>query len=111
MTDDLAELARRAADVREGFAEFERSTYGSEWSIQELLLGLVVDVGDLIGAVQRVEGRRPSSDGSADRSALEHELADCLWVLLVVAQRYDVDLGAVFGRTMDQLEDWLARAD
>ncbi|MEM8905748.1 MAG: nucleotide pyrophosphohydrolase, partial [Actinomycetota bacterium] len=73
---ELERLAQRAGEVRARFAAFERASYGSEWSVQELLLGLMTDVGDLAAAVQRIEGRRPSSGTSEDRAALEHELAD-----------------------------------
>lgn len=38
---------------------------------------------------------------------LAHELADCLWSELVLATKLDVDLGAAFERTMDQLEEHL----
>ncbi|GAA2389190.1 hypothetical protein Cme02nite_71130 [Catellatospora methionotrophica] len=34
------------------------------------------------------------------REALAHELADCLWSVLVLAHRYDFDLAAEFDRTM-----------
>ncbi len=37
------------------------------------------------------------------RSALEHELADCLWAVLVLAERYEVDLAAAYGTAMDEL--------
>ncbi|MFD0315548.1 MazG nucleotide pyrophosphohydrolase domain-containing protein [Streptomyces flavalbus] len=39
------------------------------------------------------------------RTALEHELADCLWSILILAHRYDVDLEAAFHRTMTELDD------
>ena len=99
--------ADRARRVRERFAAFERSTYGSEWSVQELLLGLCTDVGDLAAAVQRFEGRRPTESSGDDRAAVEHELADCLWVLLVVAGRYGIDLERAFEETKDRVEAWL----
>ncbi|MFJ9207748.1 hypothetical protein [Streptomyces sp. NPDC102264] len=38
------------------------------------------------------------------RAALEHELADCLRSVLILAHRYDVDLDAAFLRTMDELD-------
>ncbi|MER5664198.1 MazG nucleotide pyrophosphohydrolase domain-containing protein [Streptomyces mirabilis] len=38
------------------------------------------------------------------RTALEHELADCLWSVLILAHRYDIDLEAAFRRTMAELD-------
>jgi NTP pyrophosphatase (non-canonical NTP hydrolase) len=51
------------------------------------------------------EGRRPvpAGEGSLD-DRVAHELADCLWSVLVLADRLGVDLGAAFDRTMDDLE-------
>ena len=40
--------------------------------------------------------------------ALAHELADCLWSVLTLADAYDVDLARAFTGTMDELEASLA---
>ena len=37
--------------------------------------------------------------------ALAHELADCLWSVIVLANKYNVDLEQSFVRTMDELEE------
>ena len=78
----------RALEVREQYAAFEERTYGRQWSLQDLALGLVGDVGDLVKLVQAHEGVRAVRNA---RPALEHELADVLWSLLVIAKRRDVD--------------------
>ena len=95
-------MTRRALDVRERYRAFEERTYGRPWGVQDLTLGLV---GDLVKLVQAHEGIRVVEDS---RSALEHELADVLWSLLVIADRCGVDLEAAFTRTMDELDDALA---
>ena len=57
--------------------------------------------------VQAHEGVRAVENA---RPALEHELADVLWSLLVIARRCDVDLEAAFARTMDELDAALGRS-
>ncbi|WP_326601124.1 hypothetical protein [Streptomyces sp. NBC_01800] len=57
-------------------------------------------VGDLAKIVMAQEGARDMPGG---RAALEHELADCLWSVLVLAHRYDVNLDVAFLHTMDEL--------
>jgi NTP pyrophosphatase (non-canonical NTP hydrolase) len=100
----LAELRERALAVRRRYAEVERETYGREWSGADLGLGFVGDVGDLVKLVQAKEGVR-----AADADArLAHELADCLWSVLVLADRYGIDLERAFLETMDELEARLA---
>ena len=38
------------------------------------------------------------------KAKLAHELADCLWSILVLARRLDVDLERAFLETMGELE-------
>jgi NTP pyrophosphatase (non-canonical NTP hydrolase) len=70
------------------------------------MMGFVGDVGDLAKLVMAAEGARSDVGG---REALEHELADCLWAVLVLAERFDVDLAAAYSSTMDDLEARLTR--
>ena len=59
--------------------------------------------------VMAKEGRR---EGPANLDAkLEHELADCLWSVLVLADAYGVDLERAFATTMDELEAKLPAAE
>lgn len=97
----LRTLTARAMEVRRLYAAFERRTYGQEWSETDLMSGLVVDVGDLTRLVMASTGVRQIENTDAK---LAHELADCLWSVLVLADRLDVDLGAAFTATMDELE-------
>ena len=103
---DIETMQQRAISVRERFAAFEAATYGREWTTQDLVLGLMTDIGDLAAAIQRVEGLRPrqSKDPIAE---LQHELSDCLWVLFVLAHRYGIDVAAAFDETMTAIERWI----
>ena len=65
------------------------------WDPDEFMMGFVGDVGDLAKLVMAVDGRR-EIPGARDK--LGHELADCLWSVLVLAQRYGVDLEEEFVR-------------
>ncbi len=100
-------MTARALAVREGYAEYERRTYGRPWTLGELTLGLVGDVGDLAKFVQAREGVRAIENAQVK---LAHELADALWSVIVIAARCDVDLEAAFVGTMDELDGRLARA-
>jgi len=95
--------------MSERIAEFERKNYGTEWTTTDLVSGLMTDVGDLAAAIQRVQGRRPPRD-TPPIEELEHELGDCFWVLLVLAELFDIDLDAAFDSTMVSIESWLNRA-
>lgn len=99
-------MIRRAMAVRQQYALWEQAQYGRAWTTEEIALGLVGDVGDLVKLVMAHEGVR-AIPGAQDK--LAHELADCLWCLLVLSQRLHVDLEDAFAQTMDELEQYLAR--
>jgi NTP pyrophosphatase (non-canonical NTP hydrolase) len=101
----FADLVERALTVRRRYAAVEQKRFGREWTGEELMLGFVRDVGDLASLVQAKEGVREANDLDA---ALAHELADCLWSLIVLADRYGVDLEQAFAATMGDLEARLA---
>lgn len=104
---DFSVMTERALAVRAAYAEFETRSYGRLWTLEELTLGMVGDVGDLAKLIQAHEGIR-SIDNA--RAALEHELADVLWSVIVIADQCKIDLAAAFSETMSGLEQSLAEA-
>ena len=65
------------------------------------MLGFVTDVGELSELVVSKAGMRSIDDVDAK---LRHELADCLWSVLILADVYNVDLEKEFADTMAKLE-------
>ena len=45
---DVRDLLKRAIDIRQQYAELEHKRYGRSWTEQEIALGFVGDVGDLM---------------------------------------------------------------
>ena len=101
---DFNVLAERARQTRQHYVDFETERYGRPWSDEEIALGLVGDVGDLVKLIQAKNGVRVIDDVD---DKLAHELADCLWAVMVLAHTYDVDLEQAFIKTMDDLEQYL----
>ncbi|MGH3703696.1 MAG: MazG nucleotide pyrophosphohydrolase domain-containing protein [Agromyces sp.] len=97
----MQQMARRVASL---YAERDVERFGRAWDANELVLGLVGDVGDLAKLAQGTAGVRPHPDLDA---ALEHELADCLWSLIAIADALDIDLERAFGNTMEELSQRL----
>ncbi|MDZ5662408.1 nucleotide pyrophosphohydrolase [Nocardioides sp. zg-1308] len=95
--DELQDLAR---GVRQKYAAREHENYGRTWSREEIMLGFLGDVGDLAKLVQGKEGVRPREDLD---EAFAHELADCLWSVMTLADSYGVDLEEAFVSTMTEL--------
>ena len=97
---EFAELKLKALAVRGRYEAHEISTFGRAWSDEELLLGLLGDLGDLAKLIQAREGVR-AVEHVEER--LEHELADVLWSVIVLAERCGIDLEAAFVQTMGEL--------
>jgi NTP pyrophosphatase (non-canonical NTP hydrolase) len=104
---EFQELVAKAREVRALYSELEREAYGSEWSLGQLAQGFVGDAGDLTKLIMAKEGVRRIDDVD---EKLAHELADCLWCVLVLADRLGIDLEAAFLQTMDELKASLGRA-
>lgn len=104
---EFSDVAARAREVRALYAELETRRDGRTWSASDLMSGFVGDVGDLSKLVAAQAGRRPGPEDLD--GALAHELSDCLWSVLVLADELGVDLVAAFPQTMDALEAHVRR--
>lgn len=96
---DFKELQSRALGIFRRYGQLNRKKGLKVWERQDLVSGFVGDVGALMKYTMAADGLR-HIDGHADK--LEHELADCLWSLLVISKKYDVDLEAAFLKVMDE---------
>jgi NTP pyrophosphatase (non-canonical NTP hydrolase) len=99
---EFSNLIQRALAIRSQYEEFEQKHFGAAWTSEELALGLVGDVGDLAKLVMAQSGRRSIPDAD---SKLAHELADCLWSVIVLAHVHHIDLEQAFIQTMKELEE------
>ena len=98
---EFSVAVQRAMKVRSLYAQLEKQRYCKTWSAEQLVQGFVGDVGDLAKIIMAKEGYRAAENVDAK---LAHELADCLWSVIVLANAYDVDLESAFTSTMDELE-------
>lgn len=98
------QIISKALEVRKKFSQFEKQKYGREWTKEELVHGFIGDVGDLSKLVQAKNGVRDIQN--ADEK-MKHELADCLWSVIAIADAYDIDLEQSFTETMNELESKL----
>lgn len=94
-------LQRRAKEIADRYAELNKRQGHNAWGPKERMMGFVTDIGELNELVMAKEGMRHINDTDAK---LAHELSDCLWSILVIADQYNVDLEKEFLRTMDELE-------
>lgn len=97
----LEELQSRAIAIRNKYDDLNQQKRGVTWNEQQLMAGFVGDVGDLSKIIMAKHGLRDMDD--VDQK-LAHELSDCLWSVLVLAGKYNIDLTTEFQKTMDALD-------
>lgn len=102
---NLEELQNRAIEIRDKYDKLNQLKRGVTWNEQQLMAGFVGDVGDLSKIIMAKHGLRDMDD--VDQK-LAHELSDCLWSILVLASKYDIDLTKEFQRTMAELDARIA---
>ena len=96
----FCDLEKSALQLNELYEQLEIKKWGRVWTTAELALGFVGDVGDLAKLVQANAGVRDIDDCKAK---LGHELSDCLWSIIVLANKCDIDLEAEFVRNTQEL--------
>ena len=102
---DLKDLMARAEAIRLQYQEFNAKEGQTAWGVRDYAMSFVGDVGDLQKLIMAKENLREIADVDAK---LAHELADCLWSILVLANYYGLDLEKEFDKTMAHIASRIA---
>jgi NTP pyrophosphatase (non-canonical NTP hydrolase) len=105
---DFTDATDRARHIRELFKQLEERLHGAAWTPQEVMLGYVYDIGELGRLVMATEGRW-AHKGDLPRE-LEDKLSECLWWVLVLADRLGVDITTAFTAKMNDLDVELTKS-
>jgi NTP pyrophosphatase (non-canonical NTP hydrolase) len=65
-----------------------------EETVPEVLMLLTEEVGELAKAIRKLNGQKTHQDSKVHNVA--EELADCLWLLIDISNRLDIDLEQAF---------------
>jgi NTP pyrophosphatase (non-canonical NTP hydrolase) len=104
---DLKQLMEQAEAIRLKYEELNAKQGKTAWGVRDYAMGFTGDVGDLQKLIMAKENLRNIDDVDAK---LAHELADCLWSILVVANYYGLDLEKEFLHTMDVISERIGGA-
>jgi NTP pyrophosphatase (non-canonical NTP hydrolase) len=92
---DIKVLEQRAMEIRRKYDEMEKDHNRQPWNAIKLTRGFKKDVSELLTIVEQ---------DMVDRKKLSHELADCLWSILIIARKLDIDIERSFWTRMGQFE-------
>ena len=104
---DLKDLMAQAEVIRLKYEEMHAKNGEPAWGVRDYAMGFVGDVGDLQKLIMAKQNLRQIDDVDAK---LAHELADCLWSILVIANYYGLDLEKEFKNTMSHIADRITGA-
>lgn len=92
---DIKILEQRALEIRSKYNQLERDQSKQPWDALKLARGFKKDVSELIEILEQSE---------PDPKKISHELGDCLWGVLVIARKLDIDIERAFWTTMGEIE-------
>jgi NTP pyrophosphatase (non-canonical NTP hydrolase) len=98
---ELKEIQDIALRVKDKYRKLEIVRMGREWNVSELTEGFVGDVGDLMRLVMAKEGKRVIDNVD---EKLKSEISDCLWAIICIADKLNIDIEKTFAKKMDFLE-------
>jgi len=98
---EFREIEEMALRVKNKYRKLEVSRMGREWNLSELTEGFVGDVGDLVKLVMAKEGKRVIDDVD---EKLKAEISDCLWAVICISKKLNIDLQSEFVKSMNTLE-------
>jgi NTP pyrophosphatase (non-canonical NTP hydrolase) len=102
---NFSDLEKSALQLNDLYEQLEVKRWGRAWTTQELALGFMGDVGDLAKLIQANAGIRDIDDCKAK---LGHELSDCLWSILVLANKCGIDLQTEFVKNTRELSEYVS---
>lgn len=107
MSKDFASIITLATEVRDHYNELQVKDGKQKWGASDRMAGFVGDVGMLSKLVMAKQGLRRGPENLD--AELAHEIADCLWSIIVIADELGVDLELEYLKVMDELHDRIER--
>lgn len=99
------EVVERSIQIRKLYHELEKQYHKSEWSVEEDALAFLTDAG-LVGRLTMAQQKRWPKDGES-QAELEHKLGECIWWLITLADRMDIDISKSMDDFLSKVEDQL----
>ncbi|MGV3028072.1 MazG-like protein [Streptococcus hyovaginalis] len=97
------QTVERCRAIRRAYRELELKHHDKEWSIEEDLLALTNDIGNMNRLIMTKQGRYYDETPYH----LEHKLAENIWWLIELANRLDIDIQKEMETFLAQKEELL----
>ena len=97
----IQQMQASAFEIASKYRQKNKTDGQKEWDASAYMAGFVGDVGDLSKWMMAKSNLRQIDNVDAK---IAHELSDCLWSILVLADQLGVDIESSFKTTMKELE-------
>lgn len=92
---DIKVLEQRALEVRRKYDQLERDKNRQPWDAAKVAKDLRKDVLELVALLEEPKRRERQ---------ISRELGECLWRILLIARKLDIDIERAFWTQMGNLE-------
>lgn len=102
---NLEEVKDRSLKIRQLYHQLEEAHHGSIWTIEEDALAFLTDAGLVGRLTMSQQGRWPKGGDSSNE--LSHKLGECIWWLVTLAERMDIDINTALEGFLTKTEKLL----
>ncbi|EGW38866.1 30S ribosomal protein S15 [Desulfosporosinus sp. OT] len=99
---NFSDVVERSVQIRKHYHQLEREYHEKEWTVEEDALAFLTDAG-LVGRLTMSQQERWPKGGDT-LSELEHKLSECIWWVIVLAKRMNIDIS-------ESLDDFLSKLE
>jgi NTP pyrophosphatase (non-canonical NTP hydrolase) len=98
----FSEAVERSVQIRKNYHNLERQYHKKEWTVEEDALAFLTDAGLVGRLTMSQQGRWPKNGETT--SELEHKLGECIWWVIILAERMNIDISQAFEKFLSKTE-------
>lgn len=100
---EFQEFIKKANEIKHLYESLNKAKGQKRWSVAEYMQGFVGDTGNLMKLIMAKNNLRTHTYKDVDRK-ITHELVDCLWSILVIAEELGVDLENEYFKNLEAVK-------
>lgn len=96
------EVVERSVKIRKRYHHLESQYHEHEWTVEEDALAFLTDAGLVGRFTMSQQGRWPTNEEPVPE--LEHKLGECIWWLIILAERMNIDISEALEKFLSKTE-------
>ena len=104
---NFSEVVERSVQIRKLYHHLEQQYHGKEWTVEEDALAFLTDAGLVGRLTMSQQGRWPTNGETV--SELEHKLGECIWWIIILAERMNINISEALEKFLFKTEENLGK--